>query len=284
MKRSTTGFMDVPGSRLYYEVAGTGPPLVLVHGGGVDSRMWDDQFETLADRWQVLRYDLRGHGRSPVGVQEYSAIEDLNELRAGLGIGSAYILGQSLGGNIAMAFAVVHPERVDALILAGSGGAPGISMADDEKRPIAAFFEALQGGDCARAIELFLSLWVDGIDRQAASHVRERVVAMLNEHTWPQFSPGFPGERWPERASLDHVAEIQAPVLFIVGEHDQRIFHRAADMCLTRLGDARKVVIQGAAHFANMDRPEAFNQAVLDFLRSDNIPTDNRIEERGQNP
>lgn len=264
--QSAIGFVSVSGSKLYYEVAGSGHPLVLVHGGGVDCRMWDDQFEWLASHFRVVRYDLRGHGKSPVGNQPYSPIDDLNSLLSVLGVDSTYTLGHSLGGGVVMAFTIAHPERVDALIIVSSGGVAGIQITDEEKQQAAEFFETVKSGDHGKVIDLFGSLWVDGIDRQAAPHVRERVIALLSEHAWPRFSPDFPGERWPEKAFLDYVDEIQAPTLFVMGEHDQPIFHRAADVYLGKLHDARRVIIKDAAHFVNMDQPELFNRAVRDFL------------------
>lgn len=127
-----TGFADVNGTRLYYELAGAGHPLVLSHGFTLDTRMWDDQFAVFAQRYQVLWYDLRGFGKSAVPTDApYTHPDDLHALMAHLGIAHAYIIGLSLGGAVAVDFAVTYPEATDALIpvmLPCSGAISGREM------------------------------------------------------------------------------------------------------------------------------------------------------------
>jgi len=108
------GFAEVNGTSLFYEVAGTGNTLVLIHGFGVDSRMWDDQFETLAQYYRVLRYDARGFGRSALPTSSgYTHQTDLKALLEHLEIASANILGLSMGGGVAINFALAYPEMTD---------------------------------------------------------------------------------------------------------------------------------------------------------------------------
>lgn len=104
------GFAPVKGTRLFYEVAGSGEPLVLIHGGQLDSRMWDDQFETFARSFRVLRYDIRGFGGSPIPEAPYSNAEDLAALMDYLGMAQAHLVGLSLGGMVASDFAVARPS------------------------------------------------------------------------------------------------------------------------------------------------------------------------------
>ncbi len=112
-----TGFADVNGIRLYYEIAGSGHPLVFIHGFTLDTRMWDDQFEVFAQHYRVLRYDARGFGKSTLPTSEpYSPAEDLRALMKYLGIEHAHIIGLSMGGLIAVDFAVTYPESTDTLI------------------------------------------------------------------------------------------------------------------------------------------------------------------------
>src|SRR4051812_21823156 len=117
---SRAGFADVNGTRLFYEIAGAGPPLTLIHGFSLDTRMWDDQYAALAQRHRVLRYDARGFGRSAVpGTARYSHTEDLRALLAYLEIAHTALIGFSLGGGIAISYALAHRAAVDALIVAG---------------------------------------------------------------------------------------------------------------------------------------------------------------------
>jgi pimeloyl-ACP methyl ester carboxylesterase len=116
------GFAPVNGTRIYYEVEGHGPPLVLIHGGNLDSRMWDDQFAQYAKRFRVLRYDVRGFGGSVrPNEQVYSDADDLAALLDYLQIPKAHFVSLSMGGRIALDFTVSRPERVRSLVLAGAG-------------------------------------------------------------------------------------------------------------------------------------------------------------------
>src|SRR5262245_29742717 len=107
----------VPETKLYYEVIGEGQPLVLVHSGGFDRRIWDEQCAAFADRYQVIRYNVRGAGESPPPTKPYSDREDLHSLLQWLHLEKAHLLGLSSGGRIVLDFALAHPAMVDTLIL-----------------------------------------------------------------------------------------------------------------------------------------------------------------------
>ncbi len=148
-----SGVAEVNDTRLYYETAGQGHPLVFLHGGQLDGRMWDDQWETFAKHFRVIRYDVRGFGRSAVRTKLYSAVDDLCALLKFLKVEKAYLVGLSLGGRIAIDFTLVHPEMVDALVPVGAG-LGGFEFGDDSWFwPV---LEAAQAGDLARASELWL--------------------------------------------------------------------------------------------------------------------------------
>jgi pimeloyl-ACP methyl ester carboxylesterase len=118
-----TGRVTVPGSSLFYESAGTGRPVILLHGGNLDRRMWDAEFDALRAAHRVIRYDARGYGRSGPADTAFSAHHDLLALMDTLQLSRASLVGLSMGGRIAMDFALSHPDRVDRLVLV----APGIS-------------------------------------------------------------------------------------------------------------------------------------------------------------
>src|SRR5438876_717507 len=117
-----SGYAKVNGTRLFYDVAGIGQPIVLIHGHVLDRRMWDDQFEVFARRYRAIRYDMRGYGRSALPMGEpYYAVEDLKALLDYLGVVRAYVLGLSKGGVVAIDFAVTYPEATAALIAVDAG-------------------------------------------------------------------------------------------------------------------------------------------------------------------
>src|SRR5215210_3813779 len=118
---SSKGMAEVNGTKLYYEsanIAGTGHAMVFIHGFTLDTQMWDDQFEYFAQQFQVMRYDVRGFGKSDVPTEElYSHVEDLKALLDHLEIRRSYLVGQSMGGGVAIDFALTHPEYLNALVL-----------------------------------------------------------------------------------------------------------------------------------------------------------------------
>ena len=152
-KSKATGVAQVNGTKLYYEMAGEGRTVVLIHGGLADSRLWDDQFDELAKHYRVIRYDLRGFGKSAFSMGPYSHIEDLYALLKFLKVKKASLVGLSLGGVIAVDFALEHPEMVDALILTSSG-LRGHPSARNEKS--VAVQKAAEEQGMEKAIEMWL--------------------------------------------------------------------------------------------------------------------------------
>src|SRR5215213_4652070 len=158
------GFADLNGAQLYYEIGGQGPPLLLIHARIADSRMWDDSLQALARHYTVLRYDLRGHGRSPMPSGSFSHVADLARLLQLLSLPRASLIGSSIGGEIAIDFALECPEQVMALITVAS--APSGYQWSPELEPIwKAIFAALAQGDFQAAVERELQLWVEGPHR-----------------------------------------------------------------------------------------------------------------------
>lgn len=267
-----TGIAEVNGTRLYYEVAGEGHPLVLVHGALVNHHLWDDQFLPFAQHFRVIRYDMRGFGNSATlkaGVH-YSGSEDLAALLRFLEIEHAYVMGLSAGGGLALDFTLAHPEMVDALISVGGGvmGFEPKSAADDPWQQTEA---ALKQGKIDEAVELMLRYWTDGPERtpeQVDPAVRERIRAMT-AHNYRL--PNDPDASWPDPVkpyAAGRLAEIKVPTLVIIGAKDVLEVRETADFLVKGVKGAQKVVIPDAAHHPNMEKPEEFTRIVLDFLKS----------------
>lgn len=181
----STGFLPVEGAELHYAVSGSGPAVVMVHAGIADLRMWDDQVPALSESYTVVRYDLRGFGRTRARPGPYSNRQDLADLLDHLGIDRAVVVGCSMGGVIALDFVLERPERASGLVWVCSGISG--EMAPDEvfdPREIALFEEseaAEVSGDAERAAALDVRIWVDGPlqpEGRAPAHVRERIHAM----------------------------------------------------------------------------------------------------------
>jgi len=266
------GFANVNGTRLYYEVAGEGHPLVLNHGGLVDNHLWDDQFAEFARHFKVIRYDMRGYGDSGMiknGMEPYSMERDLCSLLQYLDIRKTYVMGLSMGGSLSVDFTLQYPEMVDALITVGAGLS---GFEEDNSEELKAKFtemeEAFKSGDIARSVEITLQIWTDGPFRtptQVNPQVRERIRAMTTHN----FERGDDEEVEPQHLELpavDRLPEIHVPVLIIVGEEDVEFILSIADKLERDIVGAKKVVIPGTAHHLNMEKPQEFNRVVIEFL------------------
>lgn len=265
--RHLAGTAEINGAELYYEVKGEGHPLLLLHAGVADSRMWDDQFDVFAEKYRVVRFDYRGFGRSTMPAGSFSNVEDVRALLDFLGIDSSYIIGVSFGGLIGLDFTLAYPERVKALIL----GAPSVSgdMPSERIRGVwAAEDEAFERGDLDEATELNVRFWVDGPHREAGEvdpAVRQRVYDM-QMNIFRKEMPDDVEEVGPEVAANGRLHELNLPVLVMVGDLDLEEKVALADRLEKEIAGCRKVVIEGVAHMLNMEQAEVFNTAVLDFL------------------
>ena len=273
-----TGFAETNGTTLYYEVAGSGHPFILLHGHLLDRRSWDDQFAVFAEAYRVVRYDQRGFGDSGLIVkgEPYSDRQDLYELMKYLGIESAYLMGVSGGGSLAIDFTLEHPEMVDALIpvTAGvSGFRPSqeqMSAYPEVARLYSGLSEAFEQHDIARAVEISLELWTDGPGRlpgQAAPFVRERVREMTTRN-WERPDDEAQAETPPvplEPPAIGRLSQIGVPTLVILGELD---VPNPLEQLAAEIPGAKKGVMAGTAHHPFMEKPDEFNRIVLNFLGS----------------
>lgn len=266
--QTQTGFASINGAQIYYEVAGTGPPLVLLHAGVADGRFWDDQFATLAQHYRTIRYDLRGFGRSAMPPGPFSQHEDLAGLLDFLAVEQAIVVGISYGGKVAIDFALAYPQRVTALVL----GAPSIGGAAPTERMLEFWEEeetAVAQGNLDHAVELNLRLWVDGIYRQpdeVDEQVRQKVGQMQREIFLMEV-PEDVAEMRLEPAAYGRLAEITAPTLVLVGDLDLPEKVEEAAWLAEQLPHAQHAVMPGVGHMLNMEKPALFNELVLDFLQ-----------------
>ncbi len=268
------GFAEVNGTTLYYEVAGEGHPLVLNHGGLVDHHLWDDQFEEFAQYFKVIRYDMRGFGVSGLiksGMEPYSMTRDLYSLLRFLSIEKTYILGLSMGGELAIDFTLQHPEMVDALITVSAALSGFVkSYPEDLQAKFVEMEEAFKRGDIARSVEISLQVWTDGPTRapgQVDPVVRERVRSMT-AHNFSRDDDEDVEPQPMEPPAFGRLSEIRVPTLIIVGDKDVEFILKIAHTLEEGVAGAKKVVIPDTAHHLNMEKPGEFNRAVIEFLRS----------------
>jgi 3-oxoadipate enol-lactonase len=261
------GFLNVQGAPLYYEVAGQGYPLLLIHAGVADSSMWDEQFQVFAERYKVIRYDLRGFGKSEFPAGFFTNHEDPVALLKFLNVKRAHVIGISFGGKIALDFTLVHPEMVGSLVLVAPsvGGhkppADVLRFGEEEEA-------LLERGDLEGATELNLRMWVDGPKRmseQVNPTVRRRVHDM-QYHAFTVPIPDGAEELALQPPAITRLDEVGVPTLIMVGDYDIPDKFTLAQKLAEEIVRAQLAVIAGVAHMVNMEKPEEFNRVVLDFL------------------
>jgi 3-oxoadipate enol-lactonase len=257
---------------LAQDVEGDGPALLLLHEGIADRRMWDPQVGPFVGAgYRVVRCDLRGFGDSEPAPGPYSTIEDVEELRAHLGIESLILVGASLGGRVALEYTLTFPERVQALVLMGPGmrgmqPTPELERAWEEEERL------IEAGDVEGAVELNLRVWVDGpsrgpgeVDRDVRERVREMQRRAMDLYlALPDAGPEAPFD--PPASS--RLGEVGCPTLLLFGDLDQPSILAVVDQLEKGIPGARKEVIPGTAHVASMEKPDEFNRLVLEFLET----------------
>ena len=266
-----SGYAAINGARLYYELAGSGAPLVMIHAGIADCRMWDGEYETFAASHQVLRFDMRGYGRSLPVDGEFNLQDDLEALLSTLSIASPVILmGCSMGGGLAIDYALSHPEAVAALILVGSDPAGLELEADWPDELIAQSEAAFKAGDVDRVAELDMQIWFDGsgrsrqdVDQRARRRAYE-MAKLVTEHELKGI--GTHKRKEATKSAAESLEELTMPALIVVGENDLPYLRLAADFMEDKIPSAAQALIPDAGHLPNLEHPALFQDAVRDFL------------------
>lgn len=264
-----SGFANIDNAKIYYEMAGKGVSIVMIHAGVADSRQWNNEFTAFAERYQVIRYDMRGYGKSEPVDGEFSHLRDLVSLLDALEIrGPLVMMGCSKGGGLALDFALTYPSRVQALILVSSSPS-GLELDLPAPSKFADAEKAFEAGDFDLLAEIETQIWFDGRDR-TPDQVNQEMRKLLYEmdrialsHEARQLGQRLPNTQTP---AFDRLGSLNIPVLVIIGAKDIPYILAAADYMIERLPSARKVIVEDAAHLPNMDQPHEFQGIVQDFL------------------
>ncbi len=261
--------VEINGTRLYYEMAGESEiPLVLVHAGIADCRMWDGQFAALAQEMRVLRYDMRGYGQSFPATGEFSHAADLLGLLDHLSIPRAVLVGCSKGGSAALDLALAHPLRAAGLGLVCSAP-PGFPFEGEPPRQWEEMTAAFRRRDFWRAAELDVEIWVDGPHRtpdQVNASVRE-LVRVMDMTALANEANGLGSETWLNAQAATCVEELRLPTLVVIGELDDPNIIRAGNWLAKTIPNAQCTRFPQAAHLPNMEQPEEFNRMLRKFIR-----------------
>jgi len=242
------------GVNIYYEVHGSGPVILLTHGYSATAQMWKCQIEPLTKKNTLVTWDMRGHGQSdyPADQSAYSeeaTVGDMAAILDAVGARKAIIGGLSLGGYMSLAFYRTHPERTNALLIIDTG--PGFKKDDAREtwnkraRETGERYDkeglaVLKSGSAERAYAVHRS--ADGLANAARGMLAQK-----------------------NSAVIESLPNIKVPSIVIVGSNDTP-FLAASDYMAAKIPGCKKAVIPNAGHAANIDQPQAFNEAVLGFL------------------
>lgn len=265
-----SGLASVNGAQLYYEIAGQGQPFVMIHAGVADNRQWNNEFAHFAANYRVVRFDLRGYGKSEPAEGSFSHLENLVGLLDWLKIEQpAILMGCSMGGGMAMDFALSQPARAKALIMVGS--APGgLELDVPTPAKFAEAEKAYEARDWDLLAELETQIWFDGTDRtpDQVNPAMRQLAYDMNRTALTHEAKGL-GKVLPnlQPPAAERVSELTLPILVIVGDRDTPYILAAADYMAEKLKSARKMVIENAAHLPNLDEPALFQGIVETFLK-----------------
>jgi len=260
--------MDVilNGTRIHYERSGRGFAVLFIHAGIADSRMWEPQAIALANDFDMIRPDLRGFGKTELPPVPYSGVADLSALLDHLYVKRTHVVGCSMGGTLAIDFALEHPDRVGRLVVV-AGGISGSNLGEAD----AALFAEIEAADKANDMDAVnraeVRLWVDGPRRPEASApaaVRELVLNMNRRALDSDWSSATSEPIDPP--AIARLSDIAAPTLVIVGDEDLPHASANATVMISNIRGARRVAIKDAAHLPTLERPEEFNRLLLEFL------------------
>jgi pimeloyl-ACP methyl ester carboxylesterase len=254
---STGAFVEVDGSRLYYEECGTGQKaVVLLHDGVVNSAVWDDVWPTFCEQFHAIRYDRRGYGRSPATKKPYYEADDVAALLLDRKVSQAALVASSHGGNIALSFALRYPAQVIGLVLIGPE-AEGFPYSEHFAMSQMAFQNAKDPTEVRVQNTYFI---VPGNDA-ARAHLRRLLEAAPQDHKHNDMP-------LPEKPVFPYVRDLRMPTLILIGSGDIADNQAVAGALVMAIPGAARVVVPDTGHLMYLEKPEIFSSVVRGFLKS----------------
>ena len=257
-----SGYVISGEDSIFYETAGSGDMLILIHDGLINREVWDSQFSAFAKDHRVIRYDRRGYGRSSPAEGSYSHLDDLDSLFLQLKIDSACLIACSSGGALAIDFTLKYPDRVSAMVLVGAvvGGFSYTRHFNTRGGHLPTAFS----DDLAESIYYAADDPYEIYSKNTAA--RERAIELVKNNPQRVYSrPRFIPHPVPAYRRLN---EIKIPVLIMTGEYDMPDVHAHAGAINAGIPGSRRIIITDAGHLIPLEQPELFNEAVTGFLES----------------
>lgn len=261
-EKQTNSYLDVGGSKIYYEASGAGPAIVLLHDGLLSSPTWDEVWVPLGSGHQVIRYDRRGYGRSELPTSSYSSTEDLAKLLIHLKVKHAVIVSSSSGGALAIDFSISHPEMVDGLFLIGPV-LHGMEFSEQFQDRARRNNEPMEHDD----VKAWAKNWsqdrflISGANEEARRKIYEELV--VNADKLKNFDSALEEKLSPPASQ--RLTEIKTPTLILVGEADIADVHTHCDAIKTGIHDSERVVVKDAGHLIQLEKPAELIKRLADF-------------------
>jgi pimeloyl-ACP methyl ester carboxylesterase len=257
---------EIDEKQMYYEDAGSGKPLLLVHSALMNSAVWDEQFSAFAQDCRVIRCDLYGYGKSTfTGQKIVNHGADLAALLDHLQIDKACILGLSMGGEIALNFALEYSARVNGLILV-CAGLEGYDYPEASMAWWGGFIGAIQARDFSQARKIFIESALEGVHNPLPSQVRARIEDIISTYNFQHYWDTNLTWRSLDEPAAAQLHKLTCPTLVMVGADDKPVILDIADVLAKSIPGAEKVLVPDSAHIVNLQQPDAFNHAVTTFL------------------
>lgn len=260
-------YVEAGGLKQYYELDGHGPTIVLIHGHTLSLRMWDCVAPVLARHFRVIRYDIRGHGRSdapPSGYHWQSYADDLVSLLEHLEVEGTCLIGFSLGGGVAIETALSFPELVNGLVLVDSV-LNGFKYSEEFRQLGSSLREAVRRRGVLPALE---EVWLPGVlfaHLKNKPGLRQRLRTITSQYSGADlFDTARPLP--PPTRHIDRLEEITLPTLVVAGNEDMEDFRRIARILGDGIPGSKLVELAGAGHMSLWEKPDEFLAAVLPFL------------------
>jgi 3-oxoadipate enol-lactonase len=261
-----SGFLEANGARIHWEMAGSGEPVLMVHAGVANLRMWDAQVEALRDAYRIIRHDTRGFGRTETDAVEFSNRADIAAVLDHAGEASAHLVGLSRGAHIALDFALEFPERVRSLTFA-SGGVGGYDPGDEAPPGWDEVEARTEAHDWDYVADWETRYWADGPGQpedRVDADVRAGVHDWILSNYRAEKEEGIPQPLDPP--ANDRLGGLRAPLLVILGDLDDPGTQASCRHLAATVPGARLEVFEGAAHMVNLEQPDRFNRLLREFL------------------
>jgi pimeloyl-ACP methyl ester carboxylesterase len=259
-----SGYVNVDSGKLFYEIAGKGENMVLLHDGIVNCRIWDEQFPVLAQKYRVIRYDRRGYGKSNDPIENYSHIDDLYQVLIQLKIEKAIIFGMSSGGRLAIDFTLTYPEKVNGLVLVGAV-VSGFGYTS-HMTTRGGHYNPAEMSDPEKLIKYYI---MDDPYEICSENIKakEKVMTLLPYLARENKVPTKP----PLKIAVKCLSEIKVPTLILVGEYDHPDVHAHAGVINAGIQNSIREIIPRSGHLIPIEQPGLFNESVISFLNKYSI-------------